>query len=238
MPDRAAAEALARALEAGQSGHPEADELARLLREAATAVRFDVTPQQTEQALQRVRRRRIAPSRGRAWLRPAGIALAVVAALVAGVLLTLPESSIPGFRVQARALDAVVTSHPVTHAVLHTRQTGQPTALLRDQWTDQRAGRARVVEAVDGRTISVTVAEPGRVIVYRPGARTAQVAGSCQAIPGACETLSDPIATYRDALRSGRVEDVRPVVFRDRPPTASCSRLRRPGRPVPGSSWP
>ena len=68
-----------------------------------------------------------------------------------------------------------------------------------------------------GNTLDITLAEPGRVIVYRPGPRTAAVAGSCEPIPGACATLADPLETYRDALRNGRAQDVRPVIYRGLP---------------------
>jgi hypothetical protein len=215
MPDQLVAEQLARALEGGECEHDEARDLARLLHEAADAVRFEVSEAETEHALWGVRRR-LRP-RPRRSLRPAAIALAVGVALVTGVLLTLPEAPVNGFRVQARALRALAGDGTTMHAVLRTRRAGHAALLTREQWSDPSAGRMRVDESVAGTKLDITLAEPARVIVYRPGPRTAAVAGSCTAIPGACATLADPLAVYREALRNGRAQDVRPVIYRGLP---------------------
>jgi hypothetical protein len=209
MPDSALARDLARALDGELTGVEEADSLALLLRGAAATVRFEVSVDETERALETIHRRPQAAAPRTRW--PIAAAVAIAAAAVVGWF-SLPGGSGPGIDVGGRALAAVRSSGPVQLTVIRISRPGGADQLVRSDWVDLNTGRIRVQVEVDGRVTSEMLREPdGHVVSYQAGDGRALVAESCRSIAGGCSELIDPIVFYRDALArtgAGRAESI------------------------------
>ena len=201
--DREAARRLAAVLDGTEPGDADLATVARVLRDAAAAVRLDVADAEVQQALERARPQ--APQ-GRApgsRLRVAGVTLAVAVVLAVVLVLALPFTSAPvTVDVQARALAAL--SH--RGKVLSVAEVVRPgpgqsfPASLRTGWIDIEGGRQRWTQSVGGTVVAETLVDHGRVTRYDPASGTAVVATSCAALASGCAEGVDPVAFYRRAL--------------------------------------
>jgi hypothetical protein len=178
---------------------------ARILRDAAAAVRLDVARAEVEAALERARPAPVA-RRPRRRLRVAAAGLAAAAVLAAVILLALPFTSGPvDVDVQARALAALGdrgTILSVAEVVRPGPGESFPVS-IRTGWIDPTGGRQRWTQSTaDGTVVAETMVDRGRVTRYDPLSHTAVVAASCTALASGCADAVDPIAVYRRALAS------------------------------------
>jgi hypothetical protein len=219
MPDSVLATELARALDGHDTSHPEAEELAALLRSAADVARFEVDADETERRLAETRRRapaaRVRTGAGRRFgsFRPRHVVAGTLAAVAIAVaaLIALPESNPPGLDVEARALAAISEGPPILQAITQTTAVGRAEKVVRIEWIDPAGDRQHVQVQVGSLVLSETLVEQGRVTLYQPQAGRAVIAPSCSALPGGCAALLDPIAFYRRALEqqdAGEAQEV------------------------------
>jgi hypothetical protein len=198
--ERDAARRLAAVLDGAEAADPDLAVTARVLRDAAAAVRVDVAEEDVEQALERarpapaVRRRR----------RPAVAVLAAAAVLATVILLALPFTSGPlNVDVQARALAALGRRGDVL-AVAEVVRPGPGAsfpASVRTGWVEVGGGRQRWTQSTaDGTVVAETLVDRGRVTRYDPVAQSAVVAASCTALASGCAEAVDPLVFYRRAL--------------------------------------
>jgi len=201
--EREAARRLAAVLDGAEPPDPDVAATARVLRETAEAVRFDVPEADLERALARARP---APAarRVRRRLRPALLVLAAAAVLAVAILLALPFTSGPvSVDVQARALAALGRQGAVLAVaeVVRPGPGGSFPVSLRTGWIADGGGRQRWTQStVDGTVVAETLVDHGRVTRYDPAAHSAVVAASCTALASGCADAVDPIAFYRRAL--------------------------------------
>ena len=201
--DREAARRLAGVLDGTEPGDADLATVARVLRDAAAAARFDVLDAEVEQALERVRPQTPAVRAPRSRLRVAGVMLAVAAVLAVAIVLALPFTSAPvTVDVQARALAALSHRGKVLSVAEVVRpgpgQSFPPS--LRTGWIDIEGGRQRWTQSVGGTVVAETLVDHGRVTRYDPASGTAVVATSCAALASGCAEGVDPVAFYRRAL--------------------------------------
>ena len=202
--DREAARRLAGVLDGTEPGDADLATVARVLRDAAAAARFDVLRRGGRagpRARAGRRRRRLRAPRSR--LRVAGVMLAVAAALAVAIVLALPFTSAPvTVDVQARALAALSHRGKVLSVAEVVRpgpgQSFPPS--LRTGWIDIEGGRQRWTQSVGGTVVAETLVDHGRVTRYDPASGTAVVATSCAALASGCAEGVDPVAFYRRAL--------------------------------------
>ncbi|MDX6590927.1 MAG: hypothetical protein QOJ13_123 [Gaiellales bacterium] len=222
MPDRALATELARALDGHGTRVAEAEELALLLRSVADMARFEVSADETEQALESARRR-VSPSPARPVARRgftprrAFVGTLAAAALAVAALIALPESHAPGVDVESRALAAITRGAPILQAVTQTTVPERADRIVRTEWVDSAGGRVRVQIMIDGIVVSETLREPDRVTQYQSQTGRTVIAPSCDAIPGGCAALVDPIGFYRRALEQRQAGEATKVEFAGRP---------------------
>ncbi|HYX83655.1 MAG TPA: hypothetical protein VE777_01675 [Gaiellales bacterium] len=217
--ERDAARRLARVLDGAETGDAELEAVARLLRDAAAAARFEVSPPEVEHALGTAHGRAPAPRPGRPGRRGFALGLGVAVALAAAVLLLLPFGSGPvTVDVQARALSALGGSGNILRIVEVVRPGpgGDFLPSVRTGWIDPAHGLERWTQSVNGRVVAETLVDRGRVTRYDPGAHTATVAASCKALASGCAEATDPIAFYRRALASRRSVAAREVTVAGR----------------------
>jgi hypothetical protein len=199
--DREAARRLADVLDGAEPADADLATVARLLRDAAAAARFEVAGAEIEQALERARPRS-APV-PRSWLRVAAAGLVAAVVLAVAIVLVLPFTSAPvDVDVQARALAALGGRGQVL-GVAEVIRPGPgesfPTS-LRTGWIDVRGRRQRWTQSVAGTVVAETLVDHGRVTRYDPVARTAVIATSCAALASGCAESVEPVAFYRRAL--------------------------------------
>jgi hypothetical protein len=219
--EREAARRLAAVLDGAEEADPDLAATARVLRDAAAAVHFDVPADALEQALERAGGAPAArPVRRR--LRPAMAVLAAAAVLAVAILLALPFTSGPvTVDVQARALAALGRQGDVLSVaeVVRPGPGGSFPASLRTGWIAEQGGRQRWTQStVDGTVVAETLVDHGRVTRYDPVAHSAVIAASCTALASGCTDAVDPLAFYRRALAAAgplrthaRTEDGRRV---------------------------
>ena len=200
--EREAARRLAAVLDGGEAADPDLAATARVLREAADAVRFDLPEADVERALERARPgSAVRPARRR--LRPAVAVLAAAVVLAAAILLALPFGSGPvTVDVQARALAALGSRSDVLAVVEFVRPGpgGSFAASLRTGWIEAGGTRQRWTQStVDGTIVAETLVDRGRVTRYDPITHSAVVAASGTALASGCADAVDPIAFYRHA---------------------------------------
>lgn len=203
LDDREAARRLAEVLDGAEPGDADLATVARVLRDAAEAARFEVRGAEIEEALERARRHAARRPRSRLRIVAAGLAAAVV--LAVGIVLALPFTSAPvDVDVQARALAALGGPGQVL-AVAEVVRPGPgesfPTS-IRTGWIDVDGRRQRWTQSVDGTVVAETLIDHGRVTRYDPVAGKAVVATSCAALASGCAEGVDPIAFYRRALEA------------------------------------
>jgi hypothetical protein len=201
--EREAARRLAAVLDGADAADPDLAATARVLRDAAAAVRFDVPEADLERALEHARPAPAArPARRR--LRPAVAVLAAAVVLAAAILLALPFGSGPvTVDVQARALDALGRRGDVLSVAeaVSPGPGGSFPASLRTGWIEVGGARQRWTQSTaDGTIVAETLVDHGRVTRYDPAAHSAVVAASCTALASGCTDAVDPIAFYRRAL--------------------------------------
>lgn len=201
--EREAARRLAAVLDGAEAADPDLAATARVLRDAAAAVRFDVPEGDVERALERARP---APAArvARRRLRPALVVLAAAALLAAAILFALPFGSGPvTVDVQARALAALGSRDDVLAVaeVVRPGPGGSFPASLRTGWIEVGGARQRWTQSTaDGTVVAETLVDRGRVTRYDPNAHSATVAATCTALASGCADAVDPIAFYRQAL--------------------------------------
>ena len=203
LDDREAARRLAAVLEGADPGDADLATVARVLRDAAAAARFDVAGAEIEEALERARPRSARARRSRLRIVAVGLTAALV--LAVALVLALPFTSGPAdVEVQARALAALGGSGEVL-SVSEVVRAGPgesfPTS-VRTGWIDVDGERQRWTQTVDGTTVAETLVDHGRVTRYDPVAGTAVIATSCAALASGCAESVDPIAFYRRALEA------------------------------------
>ena len=201
--DRDAARRLAAVLDGAEPGDADLATVARVLRDAAAAARFDIADDELEEALERARPRAPQERAPRSRLRVAGVAFAAAVVLAVVIVLALPFTSAPvSVDVQARALAALGPRGKVLSVAEIVRPgPGQsfPTS-LRTGWLDFERGRQRWTQSVGGTVVAETLVDHGRVTRYDPASGTAVVATSCAALASGCAEGVDPVAFYRHAL--------------------------------------
>jgi hypothetical protein len=226
LDDREAARRLAAVLDGAEPGDADLATVARVLRDAAAAARFDVPDADVEHALERARPRSTRAPRSRLRIVAAGLAAAV--ALAVALVLALPFTSGPAdVEVQARALAALGGSGEVlTVAEVVRPGPGEsfPTS-VRTGWIDVSGERQRWTQSVDGTIVAETLVDHGRVTRYDPVAGTAVIATSCAALASGCADSLDPIAFYRRALEASGP-------LRTKPETVDGHRVFRVTLPV------
>ena len=203
LPEREAARRLAEVLDGAEPGDADVATVARVLRDAAAAARFDVAGAEIEAALERARPRSARPPRSR--LRIAAVGLAAALVLAVALVLALPFTSGPAdVEVQARALAALGGGGQVLSVAEEIRPgPGEsfPTS-VRTGWIDVNGDRQRWTQSVDGTVVAETLVDHGRVTRYDPVAGTAVIATSCAALASGCADSVDPVAFYRRALQA------------------------------------
>jgi hypothetical protein len=202
--DREAARRLAAVLDGAESADADLAATARILRDAAEAVRFDVPDADLERALERARPAPAVQPPRRRRLRLAGAVLVAAVILAAVILLALPFTSGPvTVDVQARALRALGGRGDVL-AVAEAVRPGPGGSFpmsVRTGWIDVGGDRQRWTQSrADGTIVAETLVDHGRVTRYDPVAHTAVVAASCTALASGCADAVDPVAFYRHAL--------------------------------------
>ena len=203
LPEREAARRLAEVLDGAEPGDADVATVARVLRDAAAAARFDVDGSEIEAALERARPRSARPPRSRLRIAAVGLSAAVV--LAVALVLALPFTSGPAdVEVQARALAALGGGGQVLSVAEEIRPgPGEsfPTS-VRTGWIDVNGDRQRWTQSVDGTVVAETLVDHGRVTRYDPAAGTAVIATSCAALASGCADSVDPVAFYRRALQA------------------------------------
>jgi hypothetical protein len=139
------------------------------------------------------------------------------AALAVAALIALPESHAPGVDVESRALAAITRGAPILPAVTQTTVPERADRIVRTEWVDSAGGRVRVQIMIDGIVVSETLREPDRVTQYQSQTGRTVIAPSCDAIPGGCAALVDPIGFYRRALEQRQAGEATKVEFAGRP---------------------
>ena len=204
LPEREAARRLAEVLDGAEPGDADVATVARVLRDAAAAARFDVAGAEIEAALERARPRSATPAevaaphrrrrpgrRASSWPSPS--------------CSPCPFTSGPAdVEVQARALAALGGGGQVLSVAEEIRPgPGEsfPTS-VRTGWIDANGDRQRWTQSVDGTIVAETLVDHGRVTRYDPAAGTAVIATSCAALASGCADSVDPVAFYRRALQA------------------------------------
>ena len=179
LPEREVARRLAEVLDGAEPGDADVATVARVLRDAAEAARFDVAGAEIEAALERARPRSERPPRSRLRIAAVGLAAAVV--LAVALVLALPFTSGPAdVAVQARALAALGGGGQVLSVAEEIRagpSQSFPTS-VRTGWIDVNGDRQRWTQSVDGTIVAETLVDHGRVTRYDPVAGTAVIATS------------------------------------------------------------
>jgi hypothetical protein len=201
LDDREAARRLAAVLEGADPGDADLATVARVLRDAAAAARFDVAGAEIEEALERARPRSARAQRSRLRIVAVGLTAALV--LAVALVLALPFTSAPvDVDVQARAL-AALGGHGQVLSFSEVVRPGPgesfPTS-VRTGWIVVDGGRQHWTQSVDGTIVAETLVDHGRVTRYDPVAGTAVIATSCAALASGCAESVDPIVFYRRAL--------------------------------------
>ena len=228
MSERLLAADLARALDGAGDAAPEAVSLARLLRDAADAARFDVDEQRAEAALARARR----SPKPRRSLRPV-LALAAAVLVAAVALVLVPEWRSSDIDVEARARGAIAGG-PVLHVVTALTTPGGGAADGGSvAWLDPGRDRARLTLSGASGTPRVEIlALPGRYVRYQTMTGTAVAAPGCDALASGCAELTDPLSLYRDALLRGGVDEAQRVELEGEPAYRFTLSLRGAGSAV------
>jgi hypothetical protein len=200
--DREAARRLAAVLDGTEPGDADLATVARVLRDAAAAARFDVADAEVERALRQARPRPT-PQPPRRRLRLACAGLAAAAVLAVAILLALPFTSGPvDVDVQARALAALGGTGQVLR-VTEVVRPGPGAAFpvsVRTGWISAADGRQRWTQSVNGTVVAETLVDHGRITRYDPASGTAVIAASCAVLASGCAESVDPVAFYRHAL--------------------------------------
>jgi hypothetical protein len=181
--------------------------LITVLERATEPARFQVSAEEVEDELARVRPR-LQPRRERERARPR-LALAFGAVAVAAVaVLVFTFLRLPGTDVEAKALKALGGGG----TILKIRERIEPVVpgtfpvSTRDVWLDLARGLELSVQASRGRQVEEMLVEPGRFSRYLPGERIVVVGSSCRAFASGCAEVVDPVAFYRRVLEAQGVE--------------------------------